>query len=307
MQSKQLLGQKHRRYASKVRIYKSLPAQPPRIGLWKIDALELLRKLPQRPLFDLVITSPPYNIGKAYESRITPQKYLDWQRQIIKEIVDRTRYTGSICWQVGNYVENGKLEPLDVMLHPIMIKLGLQLRNRIIWHFGHGLHCKKRFSGRYEVVLWYTKSDKYVFNLDSVRIQPKYPGKKAYRGARYGELSSNPKGKNPEDVWQIPNVNGNHREKTSHPCQFPVGLAERLVLALSNRRGLVFDPFCGSGSTGVAAAANGRDFWGSDLVEEYLLAAKDRIDDATNGTANYRPHDKPIYDYRKSSLSRISP
>jgi len=120
--------------------------------------------------------------------------------------------------------------PLDIQFDPIFRKHGLSLRNRIIWHFGHGLHNKRRFSGRYEVILWYTKSDNYVFNLDDVRIPSKYPGKRHFKGPKTGQLSGNPKGKNPEDVWDIPNVKSNHVEKTEHPCQFPVGLVERLIL-----------------------------------------------------------------------------
>lgn len=163
-----------------------------------------------------------------------------------QKIYVRLKETGSICWQVGNYVENGDIIPLDIEFAPIFRCLGMHLKNRIIWHFGHGLHSKNRFSGRYEVVLWYTKSEQYTFNLDDVRIPAKYPGKRSYHGAKKGQLSGNPQGKNPEDVWDIPNVKGNHVEKLEHPCQFPVGLAERLVLALTNKGDLVFDPFRGS-------------------------------------------------------------
>lgn len=127
----------------------------------------------------------------------------------------------------------------------------LQMRNRIIWHFGHGLHSKKRFSGRYEVVLWYTKSNEYTFNLDDVRVPSKYPGKRHFKGPKAGQLSGHPLGKNPDDVWNIPNVKSNHVEKTSHPCQFPVGLIERLTLALTNKSELIFDPFAGVASAGV--------------------------------------------------------
>src|SRR5262249_24720879 len=160
----------------------------------------------------------------------------------------------SICWQVGNYVSNGHIVPLDLELSPIFKKLGLKLRNRIIWHFGHGLHCKKRFSGRYEVVLWYSKTDDYKFNLDNIRVPSKYPNKKHFKGPRKGELSGNPLGKNPSDVWNnddfgevwdIPNVNHNHVEKTDHPCQFPFGLVQRFVLALTDPGDNVFDPFLG--------------------------------------------------------------
>jgi len=204
------------------------------------DVEQFLDALPEEPIFDLVVTSPPYDIGKSYETRMPLEEYIAWQERIIRKIYLRLKDHGSICWEVGNYVNNGEIVPLDIALAPIFHNLNMHLRNRIIWHFGHGLHSKKRFSGRYEVILWYTKSDDYTFNLDAVRIPSKYPGKRHFKGPNKGKLSGNPLGKNPEDVWEIPNVKGNHIEKTIHPCQFPVGLIERLVLALSNEGNLVF-------------------------------------------------------------------
>ena len=106
-----------------------------------------------------------------------------------------------------------------------------------------GLHCKKRLSGRYETILWFTKSDDYTFNLDPIRVPQKYPNKKYFKGKNKGKLSCNPLGKNPSDVWEIPNVKHNHVEKTEHPCQFPVELVDRLVLSLTNEGDVVFDPF----------------------------------------------------------------
>ncbi len=276
-----------------------------RSQLYLMDVERFLDALPEEPIFDLVVTSPPYNIGKEYEDQMPLTEYVAWQRRIIQKIYIRLKDTGSICWQVGNYVENGSIVPLDIELSPIFKALNMQLRNRIIWHFGHGLHNKNRFSGRYEVVMWYTKSDKYTFNLDDVRIPAKYPGKRSYRGARKGEPSGNPLGKNPEDVWDIPNVKGNHVEKAAHPCQFPVGLIERLVLALTNKNELVFDPFSGVATSGVAALLHGRYFWGCELVKEYIDQGQERLESTLAGTVRYRPHDKPIYDAKSSALSKI--
>lgn len=288
-----------------VRIYSQhpLPRHKPNYLLWHGDVLQFLNALPERPLFDLVLTSPPYNIGKPYEKKVELNKYLFWHESVIVSIISRLKDTGSICWQVGNYVDNGEIIPLDFLFSPIFRKYNLQLRNRIIWHFGHGLHNKKRFSGRYEVVLWYTKSDNYTFNLDPVRIDSKYPGKKHFKGPRAGEYSSHPLGKNPEDVWAIPNVKSNHIEKTSHPCQFPVGLVERLVLALTNEKDIIFDPFAGVASAGVAAAVHKRRFWGCEIKKKYIEKGYERMHDALHGKAIYRPHDKPIYDPRQSKLS----
>lgn len=278
-------------------------------AIWLGDASTFLAGLPRRDIFDLVVTSPPYNLGKAYETRNALDTYLEWQEQIIDEIIPRLRQGASLCWQVGNFVADNQIFPLDIEFAPIFKRHGLQLRNRIVWHFGHGLHTQRRFSGRYEVVMWYTKTNSdhpnYTFNLDAVRIPSKYPGKKHFKGPKAGQLSGNPLGKNPEDVWEIPNVKSNHIEKTEHPCQFPVGLIERLVLALTNPGDLVFDPFAGVASAGVAAAIHGRRFWGCEVMQGYATTGLDRLQAALSGNAIYRAHDKPLYDHTQSSLAKL--
>lgn len=278
-------------------------------ALWQGDVLSFLKGLPEEPLFDLIATSPPYNIGKEYETKQGLEAYLEWQATIIDELVPRLRCGGSLCWQVGNFVVDNQIFPLDIEFAPIFKKHKLQMRNRIIWTFGHGLHTQRRFSGRYEVLLWYTKTeskkDPYTFNLDEVRVPSKYPGKKHFKGPNTGQLSGNPLGKNPEDVWNIPNVKSNHVEKTIHPCQFPVGLIERIVLSLTNPGDLVFDPFAGVASAGVAAAIHSRRFWGCELDAGYAAVGRERMQAALDGEAVYRPHDRPIYDHTQSPLSRV--
>jgi len=264
------------------------------VVLYVGDTLELLKQIPNKTA-TLVVTSPPYNIGKSYEKKVDLDIYLSQQEKVIKEAVRITKDNGSICWQVGNYVENSRIIPLDILLYPIFEKYELKLRNRIIWHFGHGLHAKKRFSGRYEVIMWFTKSDDYIFNLDAIRVPQKYPNKKHFKGPKKGQLSSNPLGKNPSDVWEIPNVKANHPEKTIHPAQFPVELVERLVLALTNRGDWVVDPFIGVGSTAIAAILHGRRAAGADIVEEYIKIAMERINLLLQGKLKLRPMGKPIY------------
>lgn len=246
--------------------------------------------------FHLIITSPPYNIGKAYERRQSLDRYLADQRKIIAECVRTLHPKGSICWQVGNHVIDGEVVPLDAVLYPIFKSFGLKLRNRIVWHFEHGLHCSRRLSGRHETILWFTKSDDYTFNLDPIRVPSKYPNKRHFKGPKIGQLSGNPLGKNPSDVWVFPNVKNNHVEKTIHPCQFPVELVERLVLALSNEGERVFDPYMGVGSTVVGAIKNARDGYGCDVMPEYVEVAKERVRQLYAGTLKTRPMNKPIYD-----------
>jgi DNA modification methylase len=256
---------------------------------------------------NLIISSPPYNIGKSYESKQTVGEYLLSFNPLIEEFYRMLAPSGSVCWQVGNYVENGEVFPLDVFFYDLFKQIGFKLRNRIIWHFGHGLHAKKRLSGRYETILWFTKSDSYVFNLDSIRVPSKYPDKKHYKGDKKGTLSGNPLGKNPSDVWEvlnddwdslvweIPNVKSNHPEKTVHPCQFPIELVERCVLALTNENHTVFDPFAGVGSSLLGALLHGRNAIGCEKEAEYVEICNERIEEFKSNKLKTRPLGKPIY------------
>jgi len=259
----------------------------------------------------LIITSPPYNIGKEYETKTNIDEYISKFKPMLQEFVRILSPDGSLCWQVGNYVENGEIYPLDIYFYSYFKNLGLHLRNRIIWHFGHGLHCSKRFSGRYETILWFTKTDNYTFNLDDVRVPSKYPGKRYFKGAKKGQISGNPKGKNPEDVWEItlerlvddwdalvwdiPNVKNNHPEKVDHPCQFPIELVERCVLALSNEGDIVYDPFAGVASTLLAALKNNRKALGTELDSKYVDIGIKRIEMLEKGTLMMRPIYKKIW------------
>ncbi len=255
----------------------------------------------------LIVTSPPYNLGKEYEDRVSIGKYLDAQAQVIAELCRVLRKDGSICWQVGNFVEDGEVYPLDILYYDIFKRLDLRLRNRIVWHFGHGLHASKRFSGRYETILWFTKSDHYVFNLNAVRVPSKYPGKRHYKGSKRGRLSGNPLGKNPSDVWEflaqewetalwdIPNVKSNHPEKTIHPCQYPIALVERCVLALTNEGDWVFDPYVGVGTSLIAGIMHNRRVMGCEQEAKYVDIAHERLQAYFNGALPYRSLGKPVY------------
>ena len=272
----------------------------------KGDTLEELKSLPNNQ-FKLIVSSPPYNIGKEYEKQVSLDHYLEWQREIIAELCRIVSDDGSIVWQVGNFVDAGEVFPLDIYFYPIFKSLGTQLRNRIVWHFDHGLHASNRFSGRYEVLLWFTKTKDYIFNLDPVRVPSKYPGKLHYKGAKAGQPSGNPLGKNPSDYWtlmrqewetgliEIPNVKSNHPEKTTHPCQFPIELIERCVLALTNEEDWVLDPFGGVGSSLIAAMKHQRRGMVIDREEQYIELTVERVKAFQNGMLKIRPLGKPVH------------
>ena len=274
------------------------------VVLYHGDCFELLKTIPPKRI-KLIVTSPPYNIGKKYEKRTRLEEYIEQQKVVISECARTLTDDGSICWQVGNYVDSGEIAPLDIILYPIFRNLGLKLRNRIVWHFEHGLHCSKRFSGRYETIIWFTKNDSYTFNLDAVRIPQKYPSKKYFKGPKAGQFSCHPLGKNPGDLWTIPNVKHNHVEKTIHPCQFPVELVERLILSLTNLGDWVLDPFLGVGTTAVASILHGRKSAGAEIKEEYLAIALERIKLASSGKLKIRPINRPIYDPKNPKAYRL--
>ena len=275
----------------------------------KGDVLTVLKKLSKKK-FDLIVTSPPYNIGKVYErsNHLTFEQYVEWLDKVIEALVASLAESGSICWQVGSFVKNGEIFPLDIYTYESFKRRGLKLRNRIVWRFNFGLNSKKRFSGRYETILWFTKSDKYTFNLDPVRIPQLYPGKRHSKGKDSGQPSGNPLGKNPSDywefsadqhlrenpIWDIPNVKANHPEKTIHPCQFPVELIERCVLALTNAGDTVFDPFIGTGTTAIAAIKHNRNAVGVDKESMFLKIARDRVKRLAAGTLKIRNIGKAI-------------
>jgi adenine-specific DNA-methyltransferase len=268
------------------------------VFLQRQDNLAFMRGLPDASM-KLVVTSPAYNIGKSYERRSPLEQYIKQQAAVIAECVRLLHPEGSLCWQVGNHVNDGEIVPLEIPLYQVFKNHGLKLRNRVVWHFEHGLHCSNRLSGRYETINWFTKGDDYTFNLDPIRIPSKYPGKRYFKGPKRGELSCNPNGKNPGDVWVIPNVKNNHVEKTTHPCQFPVELVERLVLSLTDKGDSVLDPYVGVGSSVIAAIKHGRIGYGCDTEQDYIDLAWDRVHEFRAGILQTRPMGKPVYDPAK--------
>ena len=145
--------------------------------IFKGLCIDLLKTIPEETV-DLIISSPPYNIGKEYETKKQIQHYLEEQKVVLSECVRVLKKTGSIFWQVGSYLNSGNLIPLDIKIFPILEDLGMLPRNRIVWIRSHGLHARKKFSGRHETILWFAKSESYKFDLSRIRVPQKYQNKK---------------------------------------------------------------------------------------------------------------------------------
>ncbi|MGM3309438.1 DNA-methyltransferase [Anabaena sp. WFMT] len=263
----------------------------------------LLSSLPDECV-DLVISSPPYNLGKEYEARQALDIYLEEQTSVLRQCSRILKQTGSLFWQVGAFSDKGMMIPLDIRFFPILESCGLIPRNRIIWARQHGLHAQKKFSCRHETILWFTKTGNYTFNLDGIRVPQKYQNKKHFRGERKGELSCNPDGKNPGDIWLFRNVKHNHEEQTIHPCQFPEDLVARIVLATTQKGDLVFDPYMGAGTVAIVARDQERHFMGTELDPKYHQVALRRLSGKPDQNGCF-PNLKTLRDYAESTDQKI--
>lgn len=241
------------------------------------DTINMQGKL-KPAFFDTIITSPPYNIGKEYERVKSLEEYIEWSGKWITDACQLLTDTGAMLLNLGYVsVENqGRAVPLPYLLWD---KIPLYLNQEIVWNYSAGVACKKYLSPRNEKILWYVKDcNSYTFNLDAIRDKNvKYPNSK-----KNGRLRVNTLGKNPSDVWEIAKVttgfNRASKERTPHPCQFPVDLIDRLVLGFSNCEDIIYDPFVGSGTTFESCIKNNRYCVGFEIKEEYCEIARQRVE-----------------------------
>jgi adenine-specific DNA-methyltransferase len=247
--------------------------------LYRGDCRDVLRTMRATGLsVELTLTSPPYNIGKDYESPLPLGEYLAWCAEWIRSIHDITAPNGALWLNVGYLGVPGKGRAVSIA-YMLWDKSPFFLQQEIVWHYGAGVAAKRSFSPRNEKWLFYTKNaDTYTFNLDDVRDpNVKYPNQK-----KNGRYRCNPLGKNPSDVWEFPKVttgeNRSSRERAPHPAQFPLGVVDRIVKVSSSYTDVILDPFSGSGSSGIAAVGNGRVFVGAETREDYCSAAAERHD-----------------------------
>lgn len=251
----------------------------PGVMLYCIDCVPFLSQLAKARLFvDLTVTSPPYNIGKEYESSLSVEEYVEWCGTWMSRIHSATKHDGAFWLNVG-FLEvpgRGLCVPIPYLLWD---KSPFYLLQEVVWKYGAGVSAKRRLAPRNEKWLLYVKEpQRYTFNLDEIRDpNVKYPNQK-----KNGKFRCNPLGKNPSDVWDFPKVTTgtkrSSKERTGHPAQFPLPVVERIIRASSNPGEIVVDPFAGSCSAGVAAAGLGRLFIGCEISKEYCELAAERFE-----------------------------
>lgn len=219
---------------------------------------------------DLVFADPPFNIDYGYDEYDDRQErgaYLRFAAEWVLGCVRLLKPDGSMFVAIGDeYAAEYKMLLADV---------GLHFRNWIIWHYTFGPHQKRKFGRDHAHVLYFTKhKSQFTFNADAIRIESERQ--------RAGDKRADPKGRVPGDVWTVPRLVANANERTNtHPCQMPEAILERVILACSNRGGVVLDPFAGSGTTLAVAKRLRRRWLGCELSAAYAKSARQRIDKVT--------------------------
>ena len=225
------------------------------------DALDELPRVEAESV-DLIIADPPYNLGKDYGNNHDVKgfdEYLDFSRTWLKHAHRILKPHGTIYVFMGFRFISYLYDILDR-------ELGMFFNNWIVWHYTQGMGKTKGFSPRHDDILMFTKSKKFIFNLDAIRVPQKY----------YRERN-NMRGANPGDVWQFSHVHYCNENRQNHPTQKPEGLIERMVLASSREGALVLDPFVGSGTTLRVCQQLNRRGCGIEINPEYVKSCKVRL------------------------------
>ncbi|QSZ57557.1 site-specific DNA-methyltransferase [Rhizobium sp. ZX09] len=232
------------------------------------DCLETLRRIPSKSI-QLVVCDPPYNINVATWDDMTD--YVDWAAQWIRE-VER------VLTPTGNFVLFGGLQyqgeagsgDLLSLIAWMRRNSAMLLANLIIWNYPNGMGAQRFFANRHEEIAWFAKSDKYYFDLDAVRQKLDPATLAAYKKDKRLNPENLEKGINPTNVWKIPRLNGNSKERVGHPTQKPKAVIERIVKSMSYPGSTVLDFFAGSGVTTRVAIELGRNSIASDADKAFI-------------------------------------
>jgi len=237
------------------------------------DAVDELRKL-EASSVDLIVADPPYNLGKNYGNNQDSkgfEEYLSFSKKWSKEAHRILKPTGTLYIFMG-------FRFISYLYHILDRELGMFFNSWIVWHYTQGMGRKKGFSPRHDDILMFTKSKRYKFNLDNIRVPQKY-----YRDR------NNMRGANPGDVWIFSHVHYCNENRQKHPTQKPEALIERMVLASTNADDLVVDPFCGSGTTLRVCQQLKRDAIGIEINPDYVSMIKNRLASSFQGFDSLDP------------------
>lgn len=211
------------------------------------DAVQFLKKLPDNSI-QLVLIDPPYNLD--LDTWDTFNNYLDWAKQWLDEIFRVLTETGNCVIFGGFQYQDLKKGDLLEIMHYTRHHTNLRFTNLVIWYYKNGMSAHRFFANRHEEAIWLSKTNKYYFNLDEVRVPFNEETKELYKKDKRLNPESVEKGKNPTNVWEINRLKGNSKERVGHITQKPAEIIQRFVKALSYKGSIVLDFFAGSGTTG---------------------------------------------------------
>lgn len=219
------------------------------------DAVEFLKTLPDSSV-QLVLIDPPYNL--ELESWDKFSNYLEWAKQWLDELY-RVMTDNANCVIFGGFqFQDLKQGDLLEVLHYTRHNTKLRLINLIVWYYKNGMSAHRYFANRHEEAIWLSKTKKYYFDLDAVRVPYDEESKKAALRDKRLIPENIEKGKNPTNVWEIGRLNGNSSERVGHPTQKPKDVIRRFVKALSYEGAVILDFFAGSGTTGAVCIEENR-------------------------------------------------
>ena len=275
-------------------IIKAVQGMPNQNKLWKTnklicgDNLEELAKLPKESV-DLIYIDPPFFTHRQYEvvwedeAEVRSYKdrweggiehFIGWLKPRVQAMYEVLKPTGSFyihCdWHVNAHIR--------IMLDEIFGEENFQ--NEIIWAYRTGGATKRRWSRKHDNIYFYTKSNKYTFNLSKERIyydKPFFSPQQDEQGRWYADVL-------PVDVWEIPAVINVSKERVGYPTQKPEALLKRIIKASSNKDDVVLDAFCGCGTTIVVAQQLGRRWIGIDISPTAIKVIQRRLDKGAKGT-----------------------
>lgn len=210
------------------------------------DTVNILKALPDDSV-QLIIADPPYNIDIAEWDSY--DDYVKWASEWINESFRVLKKTGNLIIFGGFQFDNSGRGDLLELVHYIRHSTKFRLVNVIIWYYKNGISARRFFSNRHEEIMWFSKTKKYIFNLDDIRIKYDDETLKLYKKDKRLNHSNLEKGKNPTNVWEISRLNSNSLERVGHPTQKPKAIIERIVKSMSNENDIVLDLFAGSAIT----------------------------------------------------------
>ena len=253
---------------------KGLPTVPIRKtyhSVFVADCLECLHRIPDESI-QLIVCDPPYNIKMAHWDQ--HEQYVDWCARWLQESERVLSPTGNIAIFGGlQYQDEAGTGDLLSIINYMRGNSRMGLVNFIIWNYPNGMSAQRFFANRHEEIAWFAKTKKYFFDLDAVREPYDEKTKAAYKKDKRLRHETIDKGRNPTNVWRIPRLNANSKERVGHLTQKPREVIRRLVRALSYPGSTVLDFFAGSGSTAFVAIAERRHSISTDInpvLHDYL-------------------------------------